>query len=63
MVLHDERAVKAQCLSLDVVFDEVVVALRAVELTAASPCLGAAEQSELHETPFVELAFPRTTKV
>src|SRR6185436_9169556 len=49
MVLHAERAAKAQSLGLDVVFDPVVVALGAVELTAASPCRGAAEQSELHE--------------
>src|SRR5688572_24766924 len=49
MVLHAERAAEAQCLGLDVVFDPVVVPLCAVELTAASPCRGAAEQSELHE--------------
>ena len=40
-------------LGLDVVFHPVVVALRAVELTAASLCRSAAEQSELHETLLV----------
>jgi len=38
----------AQGFSLDVVLDEVVVALGAVELTAATPRRGAPEQTELH---------------
>ena len=48
MMFHDEGAVKAKRLGFDVVFDEVTKSLGAVELAAAAPRRGAAEQSKPH---------------
>src|SRR5438128_10953408 len=48
VVLHDERAVKAQRLRLDVVVDEIAKSLAAVEFRTTAPRRGTAEQAESH---------------
>src|SRR5262249_60284673 len=48
VVLHDERAVKAQRLSLDVVVDEIAKSLAAVEFRTPAPRLRTAEHAERH---------------
>src|SRR5262249_51737215 len=48
VVLHDERAVKAERLGLHVVFDEIAKALAAVELGTTASRRRAAEQTESH---------------
>jgi hypothetical protein len=54
VVLDDKGAVKAERLGLDVVFDEIAKSLAAVEFGAAAPCRGAAEQTELHCSGFLQ---------
>src|SRR5213593_3011537 len=48
VVLHDERAVKAQRLRLDVVVDEIAKSLAAVEFRTTAPRRRTAEQAESH---------------
>jgi hypothetical protein len=48
VVLDDERGVVAELLGLDVVVDEVAKARAAVDVGAAAPGLGAAEDPEAH---------------
>src|SRR5262245_56172671 len=47
-MLNNERAVEAERLGLDVVFDELTEPLAAVELGTAAPRRRTAEQAELH---------------
>ena len=48
VVLDDERAVEAERLGLDVVFDELAEPLAAVELGTTAPRRRTTEQAELH---------------
>src|SRR3989442_9222810 len=48
VVLHDERAVQAQRLRLDVVVDEIAKSLAAVEFRTTAPRRRTAEQAESH---------------
>jgi hypothetical protein len=48
VVLDDERAVKAECLGLDVVFDEITESFAAVEFRTTAPRRRTAEQAESH---------------
>ena len=61
MMLDHEGAVEAERLGLEIIFDEVTVPFRAVELAAAPPCRGAAEQTEPHLCVLVTFP-PRTLK-
>jgi hypothetical protein len=45
-VLDHEGTVEAKRLGLDIVLDEIAITFRAVEFATASPCRGAAEQTE-----------------
>src|SRR4029453_19661274 len=51
VVLDDECAMKAKCLGLDVVFDEIAEPLTAVELGTAAPRRRTAKQAKLHGLP------------
>src|SRR4029453_15450339 len=51
VVLDDECAMKAKCLGLDVVFDEIAEPLTAVELGTAAPHRRTAKQAKLHGLP------------
>jgi hypothetical protein len=54
VVLDDKGAVKAERLRLDVVLDEIAKSFAAVELGAAAPGRGAAEETKLHCSSFLQ---------
>src|SRR5882724_13275147 len=61
VVFDDKAAVKPQRLGLDIVFDEITKPLATVELGAAAPRRGAAEEAELHCSGFLPAINPPDT--